>query len=259
LNPQLAPLVELQALDLRIGEIKEQQRKTPQLVEAAEAPFREATRLLKEATATVEQLMKERRDRERDLEAHETQIDKLKAGVTELKTNKEYQARLFEIEMANKKKGEVEEQILVLMEGIEAKQKEVAQAKAQATEAERTFTQEKQRLESSAAGLQSELVQLEQKQRELAVKLDRALLDRYNKLKATRKELALAPVRNGTCFGCKLQLPPQLVAEVKRSQEVLSCNYCQRILYWEGGPAAEQPVAAGAPAKHEQDEAGESV
>jgi predicted nucleic acid-binding Zn-ribbon protein len=93
----------------------------------------------------------------------------------------------------------------------------------------------------------------------VASKLDRVLLDRYNKLKATKKELALAPIRNGTCFGCKLQLPPQLVAEVKRSQELLSCNYCQRILYWEGGPAAEQPVAAGASARHEQDEAGESV
>lgn len=259
MNPQLAPLVELQALDLRIGEIKEQQRKTPQLVEAAEAPLREATRLLKDATATVEQLMKERRDRERDLEAHEAQIDKFKAGLTELKTNKEYQARLFEIEMANKKKGEVEEQILLLMERIEAKQKEVAQAKAQATEAERVFAQEKQRLEANVAGLQSELAQLEQKQGDVASKLDRVLLDRYNKLKATKKELALAPIRNGTCFGCKLQLPPQLVAEVKRSQELLSCNYCQRILYWEGGPAAEQPVAAGASARHEQDEAGESV
>lgn len=256
MNPQLAPLVELQTLDLRIGEIKEQQRKTPELIEAAEAPLREATHLLKDATATAEQLMKERRDRERDLEAHETHIDKLKAGLTELKTNKEYQARLFEIEMANKKKGEVEEQILLLMEGIEAKQKEVAQAKARATEAERVFAQEKQRLEASVAGLQSELAQLEQKQRDVASQLDRALLARYNKLKATRKELALAPVRDGTCSGCRLQLPPQLVAEVKRSEELQTCSYCHRILYWEGEPVSPAPPQS---ASLEEDDVEETV
>lgn len=256
MNPQLQPLVELQALDLRIAEIKEQQRKTPELVEASEAPFREAASRLKDATAAVDQLLKERRERERDLETHEAQVEKLKAGVTELKTNKEYQARLFEIEMANKRKGEIEEQILVLMERIEAKQQEAKQAKAQAAEAERLFTQEKQRLEASASGLLSELAQLEQKQGELAAKLDRRLLDRYNKLKATRKDLALAPVRNGTCSGCRLQLPPQLVAEVKRSEDLQTCSYCQRILYWEGEPVS---AATTARVSLEEDDVEETV
>jgi predicted nucleic acid-binding Zn-ribbon protein len=256
LNQHLAPLIELQAIDLRVAEIKEQQRKTPELVEAAEAPFRAATLLLKETTATVEQLLKERRERERDLETHEAQVDKLKAGVTELKTNKEYQARLFEIEMANKRKGEVEEQVLLLMERIEAKQQEIKQAKARATEAERLFTQEKQRLEATTAALLSELSQLEQKQGTVAAKLDRHLLDRYNKLKATRKDLALAPVRNGTCFGCRLQLPPQLVAEVKRSEDLQTCSYCQRILYWEGEPVSASTVS---PTSLEEDDVEETV
>lgn len=256
MNPQLAPLIELQTLDLRIAEIREQQRKTPELIEAAEVPLREATNLLKEATATVEQLMKERRDRERDLEAHEAQVDKLKAGLTELKTNKEYQARLFEIEMANKRKGEIEEQILLLMERIEAKQQEIKQAKARATEAERLFTQEKQRLEATTADLLSEMSQLELKQREATAKLDKRLLDRYGKLKATRKDLALAPVRNGICSGCRLQLPPQLVAEVKRSDELQTCSYCQRILYWEGEPVSATPAP---PASFEEDDVEETV
>ncbi len=256
MNPQLAPLIELQALDLRMVEIREQQRKTPHLIEAAEAPLREATSLLKEATATVEQLVKERRDRERDLEAHEAQVDKFKAGLTELKTNKEYQARLFEIEMANKRKGEGEEQILLLMEQVEAKQQEVKQAKAKATEAERLFAQEKQRLEATAASLVAELSQLEMKQGEATTKLDRSLLDRYNKLKTTRKDLALAPVRNGICSGCRLQLPPQLVAEVKRSEDLQVCSYCQRILYWEGEPVS----ATSAPhASLEEDDVEETV
>ena len=63
--------------------------------------------------------------------------------------------------------------------------------------------------------------------------MDAKILARYSKLKTARKGFAVAQVRNGTCSGCRLQIPPQLVAEVKRGDELLNCSYCYRILYWE--------------------------
>ncbi len=245
MNPQLSPLIELQTLDLRIMEIKDQQRKTPDLIQSAEAPLKDAQQALKQATGSVEILVKDRRDKERDLETQEDHISKLRGRLTELKTNKEYQAHLFEIEMANKKKGEIEEQILLLMERIEKHQQEAKQAQAKATEAERMFQQEKSRLEKLLADLGAELVQLEQKHREIAAGIDKALLERYRKLKVMRKDLGVVPVRNGICSGCRLQLPPQLVAEVKRSDQLLTCSYCHRILYWEGDQADLAKVSPG--------------
>jgi predicted nucleic acid-binding Zn-ribbon protein len=256
LNPQLSSLIELQALDLRILEIKEQDRKIPSILQAAETPLQEARQHLQRATASVETLTKERRDRERDLEAHEAQVGKLRARLMELKTNKEYQAHLFEIEMANKKKGEIEEQILTLMERVEKQQEEAKQAEARASEAERMFAQEKVRLETLAAGLGVELAQLDQKQNQVAGQVDKSLFARYTKLKAGRKDLALAPIRNGICAGCRLQLPPQLVAEVKRSDELQTCTYCHRILYWEGEPVSA-PTAPTSP--HDEEDLQETI
>ena len=254
MNPQLPPLIELQTLDLRIQEITEQHRKTPILLDAAETPLREAQLQMKQSATALETSSKERRDRERDLEAHESQVDKLRARLTELKTNKEYQAHLFEIEMANKKKGEIEEHILILMERVEQQQQAAKDAKARAAELEQVYQGEKQRLESQAAVLRSELTGLEKKRAELAKAVDPTLLTRYNKLKVSRKD-ALAPVRNGICHGCRLQLPPQLVAEVKRSDALLSCSYCHRILYWEGEAVTESV----APPSSEKEEAEETV
>lgn len=245
MNPQLSPLIELQTLDLRIMEIKDQQRKTPDLIQAAEVPLAGAKQSLEQATGSVEALVKERRDKERDLEAQEDHISKLRGRLTELKTNKEYQAHLFEIEMANKKKGEIEDQILLLMERIEKHQQEAKQAQAKASQAEHVFQQEKSRLGKLLADLGAELVQLEQKHREIAAGIDKALLERYRKLKAMRKDLAVVAVRNGICTGCRLQLPPQLVAEVKRSDQLVTCSYCHRILYWEGDQADLTKVSPG--------------
>ncbi len=246
MNPQLPALIELQTLDLKILEIREHQRKTPELIQAAEAPLKEARVRLAEVAKSLEALTKERRDRERELEAHEAQVEKLRGRLSELRTNKEYQAHLFEIEMANRRKGEIEEQILLLMERIEKDQQELRQVENRVAEAERVFVQEKARLEAAAAALTSELAQLEERQQAVARRLEQTLLDRYAKLKATRKDLAVVPVRGGICQGCRLQLPPQLVAEVKRSEDLVACSYCQRILYWDGEPvtiAARVPEA----------------
>jgi uncharacterized protein len=253
LNPQLKPLIDLQSLDLRILDIREQQRKIPQQIESAEAPLKESRKRLQETSASTDVLSKERRSHERDLEIHEAQIQKLRGRLSELKTNKEYQAHLFEIEMANKKKGEIEDQILSLMERVEKAQQESKQLQSQVTEAEKMFGQEQKRLQATGNQLAAELAELEGRRKDVTRLLEKDLLDRYNKLKAIRKDLALAPIRNGICFGCRLQLPPQLVAEVKRSDILQTCSYCHRILYWEG-ESGQSTAAVGAQASQSQDD-----
>ncbi len=128
LNSTLIPLIELQKFDLRIAEVKEQRRKIPERLETTESPLREAKRIVQEATAAVETFTKERRSYEKDLEAHEDRIGKMKDRASQLKTNQEYQAHLFEIELANKKRGEIEENILVAMEKIDQMQRTLADA-----------------------------------------------------------------------------------------------------------------------------------
>jgi len=258
LNPQLRPLIDLQALDLRMAEIKDSQRKLPVLLEAAQAPLTEIIKQLTDLTALLETATKERRSLEKDIEAHDSQTEKMRTRLSELKTNKEYQAHLFEIEMANKKKGEIEERILVYMEKIEQQQKGITEAHAKKAEAEKQFVGEKARLDAQQAALTAELSELEQKHKEIAAGVEKGLLTRYAKLRASRKDQALAPVRNGICFGCKLQISPQLVAQVKRSDAMLFCSFCGRLLYWEGEPVSDAAISSAA-APRPDDEAGESV
>jgi predicted nucleic acid-binding Zn-ribbon protein len=234
LNQNLSPLIELQKLDLRIMEIKEQRRKIPARLQAVETPLREAQQQLQEASTSVETFNKERRSHEKDLEAHEAHTEKMKSRLSELKSNKEYQAHLFEIEVANKKKGDIEEKILLCMEKVELVQRTAKEAKEKLSVVEKAFVQEKTAADELEHKLSTELADLEAQQEVRSTHVEKGLLSRYNKIKAARKDQALAEIKEGICSGCRLQLPPQLISEVKRSQDLHTCPYCRRMLYWDG-------------------------
>jgi predicted nucleic acid-binding Zn-ribbon protein len=234
LNQNLSPLIALQKLDLRIMEINNQRRKIPERLQKVESPLREAQQLLQQTNAAIEILIKERRSHEKDLEAHEAHTEKMKSRLSELKSNKEYQAHLFEIEVANKKKGDFEEKILLCMEKIEQLQRTAKEAQEKLSVIEKAFEQEKKVVDELEHNLSTELANLEAQQQTHSAHVEKGLLSRYNKIKAARKDQALAEIKEGICSGCRLQLPPQLISEVKRSQDLHTCPYCRRMLYWDG-------------------------
>jgi predicted nucleic acid-binding Zn-ribbon protein len=158
----------------------------------------------------------------------------MKSRLSELKSNKEYQAHLFEIEVANKKKGDFEEKILLCMEKIEQLQRTAKEAQEKLSVIEKAFEQEKKVVDELEHNLSTELANLEAQQQTHSAHVEKGLLSRYNKIKAVRKDQALAEIKEGICSGCRLQLPPQLISEVKRSQDLHTCPYCRRMLYWDG-------------------------
>lgn len=257
MNQNLSPLIELQKLDLRIMEITEQRRKIPDRLHAVEAPLREAKQSLQETSSAIDALVKERRSHEKDVEAQDAHTDKMRARLSELKTNKEYQAHLFELQMANKKKTEIEDKVLACMEKIEQLQLAAKEAQEKVRAIEQAFLKEKQVLDQLDQKLSEELTGLESQQQDRSARVEPGLLARYTKLKAARKDQALAAIKGGMCSGCRLQIPPQLIAEVKRSQDLHTCPYCHRMLYWDGDVQSDQKPQDHA--KTSDLEVGESV
>ncbi len=241
MNLQLQYLINLQKFDLRIFQIQDQLRKAPEFLKSAEVPLQDVLTRLQALKNTGESLVKQRRSGERELTTQEDQLQKIRNRLSELKTNKEYQAHLFEIELARKKKDSIEENVLEMMERVEQNEQAVKELEEQAHVAKNVFDVEKARLETQYANLANELADLDRQQKTLAEMVEKPLLVRYNRLKTMRKGYAVAQLHGGACGGCQLQLPPQLVAEVKRGDELLDCSYCHRILYMAHHLEAETP------------------
>ncbi len=113
-------------------------------------------------------------------------------------------------------------------------QRTAKEAQEKLSTIEKAFTQEKQTLDELEHRLSTELADLEAQQQARSAHVEKGLLSRYNSIKASRKDHALAEIKEGICSGCRLQLPPQLISEVKRADDLHTCPYCRRMLYWDG-------------------------
>jgi predicted nucleic acid-binding Zn-ribbon protein len=236
LNAQLSLLVQLQQFDLNINKLDDQRHKIPVCINEARSSLDQANSRLEDIKTALEKATADRRGGEQDLDEQESHVQKLRTRLMEIKTNKEYQAHLFEIDLANKKKDSLEERVLLAMERGEEKQKEFEEVQRFVDDTTQSFTQEKTQLESKAIDLDRELVELKVQKEDVLKLLDKPVYARYTKLKSANKVVVVAQVRSGTCQGCQLQIPPQLIADVKRADQLLTCPYCYRILYAEDLP-----------------------
>ena len=229
----LDKLLELQNMDLAIRKLESEVSAIPQAIVTIDQRLAKARQDLDTAKSSVDQLQKQRRGKERELEEVTQNTKKKQARLFEIKTNEEYSAVLKEIEVLKAKSSTLETEILEQMEAGDQTAKIVSDAE-RVFQAEQTACQQgRQEKESRLAVLQRELSELTATRKGQASRLDRDLLRQYTRLMQNR-DTAVVPVTDGTCQGCGMALTPQTYAEVRRNDRMFACPSCNRILYFPG-------------------------
>src|SRR4030067_347345 len=133
MEEQLSLLIALQKIDTKIRTATEEKNKLPDILATLERRRAEGREELDKAREALQTAQKNKRDRDKDLEAGIKKIEKLKSRTSDIKTNKEYTALLKEIETAEQEDKAIEDEILGLMEKIDAAAEQIAAAEKGAT------------------------------------------------------------------------------------------------------------------------------
>jgi uncharacterized protein len=227
----LEELLELQRMDTAIARLDGQLRQIPLQIAALEGALGRARGARDEAKAAAALVTKARRDREKELEAEAANQRAKQGRLYEIKTNQEYSAVLKEIEQLKERISGFETRILELMDEQELAAKRAAEAEAAFRAAEAAFQRGKAEHEKELAELQSQLAGAQRLRRDAAGKVDRELYQTYARLMKLREGTAAVPVRDGSCTGCFVALPPQTYNEVRFSEKRIACPHCERLLY----------------------------
>lgn len=230
----LEGLVELQGLDAEIAEFDAAAAAIPVQIRMMEQQLTQAKAALEAALAEVEKLQKLRRQKERDLDEAGGELKKRQGRLYEIKTNQEYTAILKEVEGLKQKISALEEEVLVRLDDIDiaVKIRDQEEAKVRVTQAE--FLKNKQLQEDELLKLQSHLSILRKARERRSGKIEISLLQLYLRLLKSRDGLAVAQAAGRSCEGCHVTLTYQLYNEIRRNEEIRTCEGCGRILYWKG-------------------------
>ena len=232
MEERLNLLIKLQAIDAAIRVRQEEKRKLPELLAALERKSEANKAGLESVREALDTAQKSKRDRDRDLEEGAQKVEKLKSRTPDIKTNKEYTALLKEIETVEQENKAVEEDILKLMEKIDAAAAEIKTVEASSVEEAAAIDAERKQFEESMAKLESELEAEGRARNEVASHIDAALLAKYQKRYVQQGGRVVVEVRGESCSGCFMSIPPQIFVNVKKNAEIITCPNCQRILFF---------------------------
>jgi uncharacterized protein len=217
---------ESKAIQLRIGEISKQ-------YEAQDQRLQEFKTLMDAESQLNDGIKKGYRDYEVKVQDNLNLIDKSKAKLAMAKNNKEYQSCLKEIEELEKKNSAIEDDMLEILDRIEAAENKQKQREQEYVLLSDEVELSRREIGAEIEAKQQELEQLNQASQAVRDKITPELLEIFEKAKRLQvNQIALARVVDEVCQGCNVTIPAQLYNELHRRDSIRFCPKCGRIVYW---------------------------
>jgi len=240
LQNTLRLLIELQEIEKKVRALAEQKARAPIQIAMMQEEESKAEGRLAEKEEMFKSAQRLRRELESEVEELEGRKNKSKQRLLEIKSNKEYQATLKEIDDIEDLIRRREDQIIEQMEVAESLANDIREHERLLSEAHKRLEQEGAQLEKEAAKADTLIASLEEEKERLKPQIPAEMWQKYQLLSANRGGVALAPVTQATCQVCNMNLPPQLFIDLQKNEKMMHCPNCQRIIYWVGHEAYKQ-------------------
>ncbi len=237
----LQALVALQQKDKHLDAIQHEIDAVPPRIAALNADLENEKRHMNEAKARILDLEKKKKSKELDVAAQDEAARKHSGQLNDLKSNDAYKAMQAEIEKEKAKAGDIETEILQIMEDLDAAKAVEKAATAEFKKTEEFSKKDLEKLEAEMSHAKGRFETAKIERDATAVAVAPSEMKVYNHIRSRGKPDAVVPVVSGHCGSCQINLTPGLILEVAKLKNLVTCDSCQRILY---KPELIVPVAA---------------
>jgi hypothetical protein len=243
MNDELLALVQLQETDQSINRLRTEIAALPKRLASLEEKLLRQKAGTDEANKAIKDEEAKRRRCESDLKDIQQKIAKFREQLSGVKTNEQYQALQHEIVYAETEIRRIEDRELESMERSEQLESHLRSAQQELTDNTKVVEIEKESARKASEEQQKHLAALNEDRARLRTQVSESILANYDRIAGSRGA-ALARVEGQRCLACQMALRPQLWNQV-RSGELLSCESCGRLLYFDSEkPMEPDPLPA---------------
>lgn len=246
MGPDIKLVIALQNLDARIGELQLEIGALPKHISAIERTLESHIRKLEADQAALAANQRERKKLDDDIKVQNQKTSKLKDQMMEAKTNEQYRAFQHEIDYGMKEIRKAEDRILDLMAESEPLEQNLRTAELALKDEKVRVESEKKVARERTAKDKQELDVLSTERRQLVAELTPQVYSAYDRIRKKRRGVAVAEAVDGRCGACHMALRPQFFQDLRASEQVMFCESCGRILYYNPVIVVEPDMSAEA-------------
>jgi uncharacterized protein len=238
---ELEQLVALQNVDLRIKRIQTDIDAIPNRRAEVEKEFDQRAFEFREVETRRDTATKTRVRLEKEIAETSVKAERAERNLMSSKNEQEYGAAIRELDSARKLISQLETQVLEQIEIIEESDK-LMQEKAPEVEKLRGEVDQKvKQFEETAKSQAEDLVKYRAERETLYASLPKNLTALYTRImNRIRDGVAVAEAKNNSCSACFMALRPQIMAQIRRGDELIVCDNCSRILYYSSPESAQK-------------------
>jgi len=230
---ELQQLIALQIADTSIRKLQAELESIPQRRAEVESEFDQRAFEFKALEQARDAARAARQQLDKDLAEQRARAEKAERDLMSSTNSKAYEAAIREADAAKRRISELETKTLEQMEAGEQAEKSLAEREPELARLRGEFDERLKSFEEQTRAQAAELEARRAERERLFEELTPAAKSLYKRISARiRDGVALAEARNGSCSACFMALRPQIMSEVRRGEEIIQCDNCNRILYY---------------------------
>lgn len=232
MKAELDKLVELQKTDTNLRRLKQSIESAESRRAEIEQEFEQHAFSIREIQSRRDSLNAERADLENKIADNKTYLERADRNLKHAQNSKEYETAMRETDALQKQIAAFEAQIVEKMDAAEEIEKELADRAEEIASLDGKRDAALAAFDEQAAKDEAEFKSETAHRLAAFETLPARLASVYDRLaQRSRDGIAVAEVVNGSCSACFMALRPQMQVNVKKGDEIITCESCTRILY----------------------------
>jgi len=229
----LQQLLKLQVIDYDLGELERSKDYLPDMMENLNREIKEAKEKYESASALLEEVKVKRKNLELEIAAKEAELEKFQKQMMTIKTNKEYDALVAEIDAVKSVISDKETELLYAMEQISQLEEEIPEYEEQLARINENDMKQLKILQEKIDSIGDKVSDKVAERNAITSSIPRQTLMVYERVRKGKGGAVVVTVRKRSCSACHNAITPQRVQEIRRGDRIYTCDACGRLLYWD--------------------------
>jgi hypothetical protein len=205
---------------------------------------KELKQQLTDKQVEIEEHAKSIQQFEQKIQETVARIKKLEQQQAQVKKADEFNALTQEMTYAERERIAVEQKVSDLVDKRAAEEEMLEKIKESLKISEESSVALENEIRNSIKLINEEGSGLKLERDALAVKANPEILSIYEKLLRNKRDRVVVPIENRTCSGCHIVLTAQHENLVRKGDNLVFCEHCSRIHYWQESEALEGTAVA---------------